>query len=391
MDRQTFSELVCAIYDGALDHRLWPEILGRICGALGFRKGTIDLNRLPGMTNLFNFHHGIDAAQAATMVSHYRAMPEVWGGLAATMVRPIDRPWIVSRILSPEALRQTAYYRAWVGPMALVDGAALVLARDQSLFGSIRLATDARRGIIDDALVEALALLLPHCQRAARISGLLDASQTAARDFAAVIEAMSVPILLVSAECALVHANARGHALLEEGGVLAARHGRLTSTVPGLHRAIGDTVRRLAEDETELPGAGTGLSIRAGEQDARTLHLLPLARGTLRARLAGDAVAAIFVSTPARSHDLARDVMIAMFELTKAEADVFERIVGGIGTREIADQLGIAASTVRTHVQHLFQKTATLGLVDEFAEHPFVYVSHWRGGPRRGAGVRRVC
>jgi DNA-binding CsgD family transcriptional regulator len=364
MDRQTFSDLVCAIYDGATDPTLWPQTLGLICGTFGFRKGTVDLNRVPGMVNLLNFHHGIDDQQAATMVSHYGAMPEVWGGLTAAMTRPIDRPWVVSRIMTQEALRLTDYYRNWVGPMGLVDGAAIVLARDKSLFGSIRVATDDKRGIIDDGLIDALALLLPHCQRAARISGLLDASRTTARNFQTVIDAISVPIILLSVECAIVHANPRAKVLLNEGVILASNKGRLASLVPNLQQAISHTIRRLALDETDIPGGGAGLSIRAPDGSARTLHLLPLAQGATRVKLAGDAVAAVFVSSASVQEDLAREALKSMFELTQTELGVLERILVGKSTQKIAAELGIASSTVRTHVMHLFQKTDTHNRAD---------------------------
>jgi len=364
MDHQTFSEIVCAIYDGAIDSSQWPRALGQICGTFGFRKGTIDLNRVPAMVNLLNFHHGIDDRQAATMVGHYGGMPEVWGGLAATMTRPIDQPWVVSRIMTQEALRQTDYYRNWVGPMGLVDGAAIVLARDQGLFGSIRLATDARRGIIDDGLIDALALLLPHCQRAARISGLLDASRGVARNFQTVIDSLSVPIILVSADCAIVHANLRARTLLEEGAILASHHGHLASPVSGLQYVIGNTIRRLAQDETDIPGNGVGLPIRALDHSAHTLHLLPLAQGAMRIKLSEDAVAAIFVSSTSATEGFARDILQSMFELTHAELGVFERILAGKSTPKIAAELGIAISTVRTHVLHLFQKTATHSRAD---------------------------
>ncbi|WP_404337248.1 hypothetical protein AB2M62_01685 [Sphingomonas sp. MMS12-HWE2-04] len=264
MDGRIFSDLVSAIYDAAIDQSLWPHTLGLLCGAFGFRKATIDLNRVPAMTNLFNFHYGIDEQQAATMVGQYRAMPEVWGGIAAVMTRPIDRPWIVSRIISAQTLKRTDYYRNWVGPMALVDGAAIVLARGEGLFGSMRLATDARLGLIDDALIEALTLLLPHCQRAARINGLLDGAKDVARDFEAVIDALAVPVVLVSSDCAVVHANARAKARLQVGSILSFRHGRLISSLPGIEQAISESIRLLSVDHSQIPGRGSGMVLQSG-------------------------------------------------------------------------------------------------------------------------------
>ena len=364
MDRSTFSELVGAIYDAGVDTMLWPQTLGLICETFGFRKATIDLNRTAGMVNLFNFHYGIDGQQAATMVSHYGGMPEVWGGLAQMMSRPIDRPWVVSRIMTQEALRKTAYFQNWVGPMGLVDGAAIVLARDQHLLGSIRLASDARCGIINDALMEELALLLPHCQRAARISAMLEAYTVNTRNFQDVIDSISTPLLLVSLDCAVVHANPRARAHMEENGVLALRHGQLVSPVPGMQNRISKTIQRLAQDETDIPSTGVGLTIRAADQTKYRLHFLPLASGKMRTRLAKDCVAAIFISSASAETFMVRDIMQSLFELTRAEIGVFEQIVTGNSTEQTAAALGIGASTVRTHLLHIFQKTDTHSRAD---------------------------
>lgn len=359
MENRVFSELVGAIYDCAIDVTCWPQTLGRICEHFQFRKGTIDLSRVPAMASLFNYNYGIDDQQARKMLSHYHGMPEVWGGLSATMSRPIDKVWVVSRILPQDELQQKAYYKEWVGPMGLVDGAALVLARDNSLFGSIRLATDSRRGIIDDDLVADLSLLLPHCQRAARISGLLDASIGAVRNFRAVIDAMAIPIVLISSECEVVHSNPRASEMLEAGLLLQARYGRLHSPVPGLQRAIANAVRQLVLDETTIPGSGVGLSVRGTDEAVHTLHLLPLAHGDLRGQLAGDAVAALFISSAPVEQHFARDVLQSTYALTRAEIGVFRLLVAGKSTRAIAAELGIASSTVRTHVLRLLDKTGT--------------------------------
>jgi two-component system, NarL family, response regulator len=51
----------------------------------------------------------------------------------------------------------------------------------------------------------------------------------------------------------------------------------------------------------------------------------------------------------------------AASELTEREVEVLRRIAEGLGNREIAEQLGISESTVKTHVNHLLEK---LGATD---------------------------
>ena len=51
------------------------------------------------------------------------------------------------------------------------------------------------------------------------------------------------------------------------------------------------------------------------------------------------------------------DAMALLYDLTPAETRVFELIAAGETPAAVAKTLGVAPSTVRTHLLHLFQKT----------------------------------
>ncbi len=46
----------------------------------------------------------------------------------------------------------------------------------------------------------------------------------------------------------------------------------------------------------------------------------------------------------------------ARFSLTDREVDVLELVVAGASNKEVARELGLSLATVKTHIQHLFQK-----------------------------------
>ena len=52
-------------------------------------------------------------------------------------------------------------------------------------------------------------------------------------------------------------------------------------------------------------------------------------------------------------------MLIDLFGLTRRESEVALTIVAGHGLRAAAQQLGIALTTARTHLQHVFEKTNT--------------------------------
>jgi len=48
-----------------------------------------------------------------------------------------------------------------------------------------------------------------------------------------------------------------------------------------------------------------------------------------------------------------------VYDLTPAEAEVAARVLRGHGLQYVADELRVTLSTVRVHLQHVFEKTGT--------------------------------
>ncbi|TPK07044.1 hypothetical protein FJ872_24085 [Mesorhizobium sp. B2-5-9] len=48
-----------------------------------------------------------------------------------------------------------------------------------------------------------------------------------------------------------------------------------------------------------------------------------------------------------------------LYRLTPAEAAVATAVARGEGLQAVADEVGISLTTVRTHLQHVFEKTET--------------------------------
>jgi DNA-binding CsgD family transcriptional regulator len=84
---------------------------------------------------------------------------------------------------------------------------------------------------------------------------------------------------------------------------------------------------------------------------------MPLERRSSRAGLPLEAVAAVFIADGSGPISAPRDAVMLLYGLTPAEARVFELVVAGRSSPEIAAELGIAASTVRTHLLRVFDKT----------------------------------
>ena len=96
----------------------------------------------------------------------------------------------------------------------------------------------------------------------------------------------------------------------------------------------------------------------ASEGTRYVAHVLPLTSGARRrAGATYAAAAAVFVHKAALDGPSPQKVIGKLYKLTPTELRVLLAIVQVGGVPEVADALGIAESTVRTHLLRLFAKT----------------------------------
>jgi DNA-binding CsgD family transcriptional regulator len=88
------------------------------------------------------------------------------------------------------------------------------------------------------------------------------------------------------------------------------------------------------------------------------VHVLPLRLESQPVGGPQRTVAAVVASAP-RPPRFPAATLTSLYELTPAETRVLELIVEGRSPTEIGCGLGVSAATVRTHLQHVFDKTAS--------------------------------
>jgi DNA-binding CsgD family transcriptional regulator len=103
---------------------------------------------------------------------------------------------------------------------------------------------------------------------------------------------------------------------------------------------------------------GIALPLRATDGACYVAHVLPLTSGARRiAGLAYAATAAVFVRRAALDTLSPPDVIARTYKLTPTELNVLLAIVEVGGVPEVAAALGVAETTVKTHLGRLFVKT----------------------------------
>jgi len=356
-DFDVVSDLIAAIYDCAIDPNVWPQTLEKLCDAMNFRSAALNLFGIPSGTLLLNVTARIEPHWVDMMRKYGGSMIDQWGGAAYALTFAPSEPHLMSERFPDGLTEKSRIFVEWTRPRGVIDVMAVGLARDGRAYGSIAFGRHSDAGRVTNAELALARLLIPHLQRAVAISRLLDIGSIKASMFESVVDALSVGVIVTDTGLRVLHANAAAQKMLSEGMPVVSRHGAFSVPAPGATAALSTAVAKAATNESMLGPNGFGVPIRFSDGQTHVFHVLPLKSGQLRPAVQTTGDAAIFIA-PSQKSPLWTDLQVAsLFDLTPAEARVFEGIAAGASLGEIADKSGVAVGTAKTHLLQVFAKT----------------------------------
>ncbi|HVS78527.1 MAG TPA: helix-turn-helix transcriptional regulator [Steroidobacteraceae bacterium] len=360
-DAERITGLISDIYDAALDAGLWPHVLRRTMALLdGVSAAIFSDAGLP--TEHFCCAIDVDPAFAESYVSHYMRLNPL---IPFETGLPAGTVFSASDAMPYETLRASIFFNEWARPQGLADFTAAVIENSPQRMVKLMVNRPESRGPTDERARAAMTLLAPHFRRAVAIGRTLERSESKAGALGAVLERLSAAVVFVDRAGRLVHANEPATRMLAANEVLSWTDGRPR---PRDERAAAHLQAILASARRGGPAAdSSALSVAHATQsgEALTVHILPLSAGAHRQALTpGAAAAAVIVSQqkwdlPQRLQSAAR-----LYSLTPAESRVVNVLLTGCTIGSAAKALGIKEATVKTHLQHVFDKTGTRRQVD---------------------------
>jgi len=361
IDSRALSTLIGSIYDCALDPSRWEGALAGIRNVLACQIAVLGLFDSCRNRFLLNW----TAAEIDNTIAEHFAGGcsfRAWPVPPASTVRS-DGPHGVARHLSQSYLESSPYVENCLKPQGIIDIMSYVLVQTPARFGGLSVARDERQGIFTDDDIELIALLMPHVRRAVTISNLSDACTIERMRLAQTLDALRCPVLLTDARSLILHANAAAAHMLRHGSAMQGTGGVLQARDPSAAAELRAAIKHAAENEADI--GKTGLAIRLTQVGAPPVsaHVLPLTAGEVRTRLQPSAVAAVFISTAPDGQDGAA-ATAAAFDLTPAETRVLASLLAGRTLAETAQDLEIAFSTTKTHLDHIFAKTGVTRQAD---------------------------
>jgi DNA-binding CsgD family transcriptional regulator len=354
-DDQTLSDLIGDVYDAALDQLLWPRVLERAAQFVGGVGAT--LFSKDAAAQLADVHHdvGIDRHYKQLYFKKYVTLdPATTGQFFAE----VEEPFATADLMPFDQFIETRFYKEWVRPQGLIDFVSAILdksATSVAMFGVFR---HERDGVVDDQARRRMKLIVPHIRRAVLIGRMFDLKAAEAATFADTLDGLSAGMCLVDAEGRIVHANVAGHAIIAASDILSVVGGRLVAYDAQVKRTLEEVFAAAGEGDAALGVKGIAIPLIGKSGERYVGHALPLTSGARRnAGIAYTAAVALFIRKAALVDASAPEVMAKTFKLTPTELRVLLAIVEVGGVPQVAAALGVADTTIKTHLGRLFEKT----------------------------------
>lgn len=359
------SSAIGKIYDSAVEPALWPDALEACCGLIGATLGSVSLYDLENQKKNFTARWGGDPYWMELLHSKYAKLDPFWEIYPTFQVGDVaNTAMLVKRLgVEEDKIRQLPFFTEWAEPAGYRDVAAGVLLRSSTRSGTFELFVPPTRDRVGSNDLAVVSLLTPHMRRAASISDLLDMRSLAASAFEETLEALSVAVVLVDANSSILYSNHSARRMFRARDPILSQRSMLAACGMDATTAIREAIARAALDESELGYGGIGVPLKS--QDTQTpfhsiAHVLPLKSGELRPGLSL-AAAAVFITPSAKNATPPFEALAALYDLTPTEARVMIEIASGNNRATAAAALGIANSTVKTHLARVFEKTRTSG------------------------------
>jgi DNA-binding CsgD family transcriptional regulator/PAS domain-containing protein len=261
-------------------------------------------------------------------------------------------------LLSYDQYLASRFYREWAQPQGWVDAANAVLEKTSASCAYLSVIRNEASGMVDAEMRRRMGLLVPHVRRAVRTGKVIDLRQAEAATFADILDGLSPAIFLVDAEGQIVHGNAASRSMLNRGDLLRAVHGRLTAGDTQVDQALHNAIIAAGASNAGSEGKGSAVPLKDPEGGQYVTHVLPLtASEPNKAGKVSTAVAALFVRKAELETAPPSEVIGRTYKLTPTELRVLCAIVNVGGVRQVAGNLGVADTTVKTHLGRLFEKT----------------------------------
>ncbi len=348
-ESQKLTDLIGKIYDATLEPTSWSEVVANITQFVGGQAcGIITKDPVSKLGNT-QYYCGVDPHYIQLYADTYAKFDPL-----ATLPR-FGQVASIPDLVSYDDYRRGRFYQEWLKPQGWADLANIVLEKADSNCAFLLTVVPHKGCMVDGEMRKRIAAVAPHARRALLIGKSMDRTQCEVTTFAETLNGLSAGMFLVDESGRIVHANAAAHDMLYGNDFVRSVGGKLTSPDPRIDQTLREVLTTCTGGDAAIDSKTIALPLTAHDGQRYIAHVLPLTSGARRAAgITYKAVAAVFVRKAELESPL--DAVAQAYKLTPAELRVLLSIIDVGGVPEAAAALGVAATTVKTHLYRLFDK-----------------------------------
>lgn len=356
-----FSRLVAAIYASAVDPEHWNSTLADFVRAFdGVGCGLLTSGPTNRKSDVMVKQIGKDPSALSTYNAYYGRLDYV---AEAVEKSPIGHIHTGTELILPNT--NTEFYADWCRPNRFGDGLFVRLTGgNSSAWLGIAASRDSEPFGTPDRL-RLIRRLVPHLQQAIRTEAKLVHLKQGECALSTALEQVERGIVIIGLDGRIMRLNSRAETILASGdGLHLGQHGSIGASLARTDRKLRDLMY-LATDshDNRVPRGGTLSCPRLSGRCDYAVHVVPLAADIAGIGTVGlgeaRAAALIVIDDPDRETDLDTTALRELYALTGTESEVALRLAQGDRMELIAENFSVSITTVRTHLQHIFDKTGT--------------------------------
>jgi len=351
LDANEFGDAVAMLYEAAAVPEVWPTAIARMAEIAGCTGGLLFSHSGQG-TNW------VTCREFAPVFDRF--MEQGWMNRNARMAGLLAHGgtgFVTDHDLFPEgALADTAMYRDFLYPEGYGWGTATHVRSSSGDNIVFTLERKFELGPVSRREVELLDSVRPHLARAAVLASKLQLQRAQASLDS--FERAGSPAALIGGKGHVMTTNPSfeqlfGQVVLRARDKVALADDRANEL---LQRALADLARDRLGDTRSIPVP------RKDDSPAFIIHVLPIRR---QARdIFSRAEAMLVVTTSDRSLRIEASLLCELYDLTRAEAAVANRLLEGLSVNEIAVEHRVSRETVRSQVKQILPKTGCRSQAD---------------------------
>lgn len=346
------------IYRALEDERYWAAFLEHMRVRLRFTAATFSVTY--SRHNAYSVSHYVGLSH-----QDFQEYLDKWVSRNPWRNRFLSRQFPIGvlvtsqELTSDEELLADECWREFLAPRGMHYGFHAVLARDDCQFSSIHGARATCLGPLSQPEMEWIQGILPHLVRAVSIHGRMARLQAERDALLAYFHTMQIGVILVNQAGDIRFANEPAEAIVAKREALVRRDERLMAVNDADHRRLEALISgACSRPPGGCPGAGT-ISISHPDHAPLLVHVAP-ADSSMRVPVSGAvSEAVVWIIDPAGHSNFNLALLRETFGLTASEAKLCEELARGHSVREVAESLNVSIPTIRTHLAHALEKTAT--------------------------------